>query len=143
MLDKNNISFFTKETSFDLENQNKIQEWIQQCVTSEDKSTGEISYVFCSDDYLHQINLQHLKHDTYTDIITFNYCENDIISGDIFISIDRVKENAVSFSTSFHTELHRVIIHGILHLLGYDDKTNQDKTTMRSKEDFYLTLLSV
>jgi rRNA maturation RNase YbeY len=104
------------------------------------KKTGEINYVFCSDLYLHKINLEHLNHDTYTDIITFNYCEEDIISGDIFISIDRVKENSITYHTNFQKELNRVMIHGILHLVGFDDKSESDKELMRSKEDFYLSL---
>tara|TARA_B100000809_G_C15127432_1_gene526859 strand:+ start:854 stop:1279 length:426 start_codon:yes stop_codon:yes gene_type:complete len=140
MFIQNYISFDSEAISFELEHPNLVQDWIQHTVTNEDKVVGEISYIFCSDEYLHKINLEHLQHDTLTDIITFNYCEDDLINSDIFISVDRVKENAGLFKTSFENELSRVIIHGILHLVGYDDKTDEDKALMRSKEDFYLTL---
>ncbi|OFY93650.1 MAG: rRNA maturation RNase YbeY [Bacteroidetes bacterium RIFCSPLOWO2_12_FULL_31_6] len=143
MVENCNFSFFSKDISFTLKNQFKIKEWVLLSILKEGKTAGEISYIFCSDEYIYQINLEHLKHNTYTDIITFNYCENNIISGDIFISIDRVKENAITYNTTFQNELHRVIIHGILHLIGFNDKTNEDKALMRSKEDFYLSLLSI
>lgn len=138
---QNTIYFLSEDISFDLEHQKEIQFWIHDVITREEKSTGEITYIFCSDNYLHKINLEHLQHDTFTDIITFNYCIEETINADIFISIDRVKENAVSFNNTFQNELSRVIIHGILHLVGYDDKSKLDKETMRSKEDFYLSLL--
>ena len=140
MFIQNSISFDSEDISFELEHPNLVQDWIQHAITNEDKVAGEISYIFCSDEYLHKINLEHLQHDTLTDIITFNYCEDDLINSDIFISVDRVKENAGLFKTSFENELSRVMIHGILHLVGYDDKTDEDKVIMRSKEDFYLTL---
>lgn len=140
MFIQNSISFDSEDISFELEHPNLVQDWIQHAITNEDKVAGEISYIFCSDEYLHKINLEHLQHDTLTDIITFNYCEDDLINSDIFISVDRVKENAGLFKTSFENELSRVMIHGILHLVGYDDKTDEDKVLMRSKEDFYLTL---
>jgi len=140
MFIQNSISFESEAISFELEYPNLVQDWIQHAITNEDKVAGEISYIFCSDEYLHKINLEHLQHDTLTDIITFNYCEDDLINSDIFISLDRVKENAGLFKTSFENELSRVMIHGILHLVGYDDKTDEDKVLMRSKEDFYLTL---
>lgn len=135
-----NISFFSEEITFQLENELKTREWVLQTIIKENKTLGEINYIFCSDDYLHKMNVEHLNHDTFTDIITFNYCAGDIISSDIFISIDRVKENADTFQASFGNELKRVMIHGVLHLLGYDDKTEEDKETMRAKEDFYLNL---
>jgi len=140
MFIQNSISFDSEDISFELEHPNLVQYWIQHAIINEDKVAGEISYIFCSDEYLHKINLEHLQHDTLTDIITFNYCEDDLINSDIFISVDRVKENAGLFKTSFENELSRVMIHGILHLVGYDDKTDEDKALMRSKEDFYLTL---
>ena len=140
MFIQNSISFDSEDISFELEHPNLVQDWIQHAIANEDKVAGEISYIFCSDQYLHKINLEHLQHDTLTDIITFNYCEDDFINSDIFISVDRVKENAGLFKTSFENELSRVMIHGILHLVGYDDKTDEDKVIMRSKEDFYLTL---
>jgi len=137
------ITFHTEDIFFDLDNQTEVLKWINKTISNEGKSTGEISYIFCSDNYLHKINLEHLNHDTLTDIITFNYCEDELINSDIFISIDRVKENAKEFKTTFNNELFRVMIHGVLHLLGYDDKTDSDKKTMRLKEDFYLSLLSI
>ncbi len=143
MVENSNFSFFSEDISFALKNQAKIKEWVLLSILKEGKTAGEITYIFCSDEYLYQINLEHLKHKTYTDIITFNYCENNIISGDIFISIDRVKENATAYNVTFQNELHRVIIHGILHLIGFNDKTIEDKALMRSKEDFYLSLLSI
>ena len=116
----------------------KIRRWIKKTIRSESKMTGEISFIFCSDEYLLNINRQYLGHDFYTDIITFDYVANGIISGDIFISIDRVKENAGAFQVSFCNELNRIIIHGVLHLIGYKDKEADDKKLMTSKEDFYL-----
>ncbi|MGB0881412.1 MAG: rRNA maturation RNase YbeY [Vicingaceae bacterium] len=140
MFFQESISFNSEGISFELDQPELTHKWISETILNEGKVVGEISYVFCSDEYLHKINLEHLGHDTYTDIITFNYCEDNVVSTDIFISIDRVKENAKIFGVSFQKELNRVIIHGILHLLGYDDKTDEDKVLMRSKEDFYLTL---
>ena len=140
MFATNSISFNSEYISFELDQPNVVHDWIQNTITTEHKEVGEISYIFCSDEYLHKINVDHLNHDTLTDIITFNYCEENLISSDIFISVDRVKENAVLFKTSFENELSRVMIHGVLHLIGYDDKTDEDKILMRAKEDFYLTL---
>ena len=140
MFIQNSISFASEDVSFELEKPNVVQDWIQQTIIKEGKLVGEISYIFCSDEYLHKINLEHLQHDTLTDIITFNYCEEGLINSDIFISVDRVRDNAELFKTSFENELSRVMIHGILHLVGYDDKRDEDKVLMRSKEDFYLTL---
>lgn len=134
------IIFHLEDVDFHLVNEKNIIKWIKDSINIESKKVGEISYIFCSDEYLHKMNLEYLKHNTYTDIITFDYTENDLVSGDIFISIDRVKENAIKFNTLFEKELSRVIIHGILHLMGYDDKSAQEKKQMRSKEDFYLTL---
>lgn len=136
------ISFHSEDVDFQLENEQQIIDWIKNTIQQEAKSATEISYIFCTDEYLYQMNLAYLNHDTYTDIITFDYTENSVVSGDIFISIDRVKENAIKFKTTFKNELSRVIIHGVLHLLGYKDKTPEQKQVMRSKEDFYLTLQS-
>jgi len=138
-----NIIFFSENITFSLSNEKRIIDWIRNTVLQEGKTIGEINYVFCADDYLHNINLTYLNHDTFTDIITFDYTEESKISSDIFISIDRVKENAETFKTTFENELHRVIIHGILHLLGYKDKTDDEVKAMRVKEDFYLSLLSI
>ena len=142
MVEDNAISFLSEDISFDLEERDDIQKWIVDTINNEQKLVGEITYIFCSDSYLHKINMEHLNHDTFTDIITFNYNIEEMINSDIFISVDRVKENAESFNTTFQNELSRVIIHGILHLIGYDDKSDADKEVMRSKEDFYLSLLS-
>jgi probable rRNA maturation factor len=143
MQNQNTISFCSEDIIFELEKHLIIEKWIKETILNEDKSMGEITYVFCSDNYLHKINLEHLQHDTFTDIITFDYCVGDFINSDIFISIDRVKDNALTFKKSFQNELYRVMIHGILHLLGYKDKLDTEKKMMRSKEDFYLTLLSI
>jgi probable rRNA maturation factor len=137
----NTLNFFSEEIDFSLDNQQKTTNWILNTITDEAKVAGDINYIFCSDDYLHKMNVKHLQHDTLTDIITFNYCEDDVINSDLFISIDRVKENAILFKSSFFNELNRVMIHGVLHLIGYDDKNEGDKITMRAKEDFYLNLL--
>lgn len=138
----NTITFHQEDISFRLKNIKKIKSWITQSIALEKNVLGDLNYIFCSDTYLHKINLEYLKHDTLTDIITFDYSEKKQISGDIFISIDRIKENAIKFKQSSENELNRVLIHGILHLMGYKDKTPKEKETMRAKEDFYLTLLS-
>lgn len=135
------ISFTSESISFDIENEEIITNWITNVIKSENKVLGELAYVFCSDDYLLKINIEHLNHDTYTDVITFNYCEDNIVSGDIFISIDRVKENAIEFLSTFQNELNRVMIHGVLHLIGYNDKSPEQQLQMTGKEDFYLSLL--
>jgi len=115
-----------------------VKKWIKETIKSEQKRAGDISIVFCLDDYLLKVNNEFLKHDFYTDIITFDYCEDDLVSGDLMISIDRVKENAETQKGLFIDELHRVIIHGVLHLLGYHDKLKEDVRVMREKEDYYL-----
>jgi len=132
---------FNFETKFTLENSNKIIQWISNTIVSENRTEGDINYVFCDDDYLFKINVEFLNHNTFTDIISFDYSVGKIIHGDVFISIDRVKENAQVFNTEFGDELHRVIIHGILHYCGYEDKTNKEKDEMRTKEDVYLNKL--
>lgn len=118
----------------------KTKKWVSLVIENENKRVGNLNFIFCTDDYLLTINQDYLNHDTYTDIITFNYVEDKLISGDIFISTERVRDNAKQFSTSFENELNRVIIHGILHLIGYNDKTNVEAQEIRAKEDFYLTL---
>ena len=136
------ILFFSEGLSFLLKNKKKIREWIIFSVQLEKKEPGDINYIFCSDEYLHNLNIKYLNHDTYTDIITFNYSENTCeISGEIYISIERVKENAQKYKATFPEELYRVMIHGVLHLLGYKDKTRIDAQIMRDKEDYYLSLL--
>ena len=126
---------FNSETSFTLKNQKKLVKWIGDVISSEGFQVGEINYIFCDDSYLNKINQEFLNHDTFTDIISFDYTLGKEVGGDIFISIERVLENAEKFNEVFETELHRVMIHGILHFIGYKDKTKKDKTLMRTKED--------
>ena len=132
------ISFSTVEINYNLKNKLKVKTWVINILETEGKTAGDITYVFCDDEYLGTLNEKYLKHDTLTDIITFDYSEKGKLSGDIFISIERVKENAGSFKTTFDAELGRVMAHGVLHLSGYKDKTPGDKIVMRSKEDIYL-----
>jgi rRNA maturation RNase YbeY len=132
--------YYNSETDFTLDNQEKITTWIENTIKEEGYQIEEISYIFCNDTYLLEKNIAYLNHDTLTDIISFDYSVGKIISGDIFISIERVKENAQEFNVSFLDELHRVIIHGILHYCGYKDKTSDQKEVMRSKENYYLSL---
>lgn len=134
------VSFFAEDIDFQLSNEVEIKRWLLNAISREAKVAGEINYIFCSDAYLHQLNLAHLKHDTLTDIITFNYCVDNEVNADVFISIDRVRDNGRSYEVAFENELSRVMIHGVLHLVGYDDKTVSEKQTMRAKEDFYLSL---
>lgn len=115
-------------------------DWLNSIVLTEGKKPGKIVYVFCTDEYLLNKNIQFLNHDTLTDVITFDYCDANIINGDILISTDRVKENAEIFEVDFLTELHRVMAHGLLHLLGYKDKTKEDIKMMRAKENYYLSI---
>ncbi|MCC6700902.1 MAG: rRNA maturation RNase YbeY [Fluviicola sp.] len=114
--------------------------WYTQVCSVESKVLGDVTLIFCSDDYLLEMNLTHLNHDYYTDIITFDYSEDNIVSGDLFISYDRVVDNATSFSSSVKDELHRVCVHGLLHLCGYKDKSVEDEQLMRQKEDEMLNL---
>ena len=139
---KKAIYFFNEEVSYILRDKNKIRKWILCTISSEDYGKGNINFIFCTDKFLHSTNLQYLQHDTFTDIITFDTSDKTKeISGDIFISIERVKENSKTFNVFFKTELFRVMIHGILHLLGYKDKTQEEQELMKSKEDYYLSLL--
>jgi probable rRNA maturation factor len=134
------IQFFEEDIPYKLKNKTAIRKWITEAIVNESFKLAELTYVFCSDEYLLQINQQYLNHDTYTDIITFdNSEEHNTIAGDIFISIERIKENAAKFAVTETQELHRVIIHGALHLLGYKDKTVADKKKMTLKEDYYLS----
>ncbi|GET46067.1 rRNA maturation RNase YbeY [Capnocytophaga felis] len=127
---------FNYETDFELPKQEAVfQAWIEKIIASEEKQLGELNYIFCDDAYLHQINVQYLDHDTLTDIITFDYTEDETISGDIFISVERVADNAQDFRVDFQTELLRVMAHGVLHLCGYKDKTDAESQQMRNKEE--------
>jgi probable rRNA maturation factor len=133
------IHFFEEDVTYKLKDKLKVKQWIKDTIVAEGYKLQELTYVFCSDAYLLQINQQYLDHDTYTDIITFDNSEYEgEIVGDIFISIPRIRENAVKFKVSETDELHRVIIHGALHLLGYKDKTPADNKNMTQKEDHYL-----
>jgi len=134
------ISFTSVETRFVLKNKRKVQNWIKSILETENKKAGNITYVFCSDSYLGQMNEKYLRHHSLTDIITFDYSEKDTLSGDICISVERVRENSEIFKTTFNQELARVMAHGVLHLSGYNDKSAEDKKRMRAKEDFYLSL---
>lgn len=137
------IYFFEEDISFKLERPRKTTTWLKSVIEDQNKHLDTINYIFCSDEYLLIVNQTYLKHNTYTDIITFNNSEDPaVISGDIFISIDRVKDNARQLAVSFDSELHRVLVHGILHLVGYNDKTPRQKVTMRNKENAYLSLRS-
>jgi probable rRNA maturation factor len=135
------INFFNEAISFNLRDKRKLKTWFEYVLSFEKRSLGDINFVFSSDDYVLQINQQYLNHDYYTDIITFNYNKKQVINGDIFISIDTIKVNASEFSGSFVEELHRVMIHGILHLIGYNDSNADEVIQMRTKEDFYLNIL--
>lgn len=136
----NTIYFHTEDTNYIAKNKKAIKNWINQTILKENHTCGEINIILCSDNHLHQMNVEYLAHDTLTDIITFDYTENNIVSGDLFISIDRVKDNATTNNTTISNELNRVIIHGVLHLLGYKDKTAAHQAEMTLKEDFYLSL---
>ena len=132
--------YYHSECDFQLQNEASISEWLKNAIRLEKKALGEINYIFCDDEYLLKKNQDFLNHDTLTDIITFDYSEENKLSADIFISIERVKENALIFAVPFEKELKRVIIHGILHLIGYKDKSEEETKTMRSKENFYLAI---
>lgn len=134
------ITFASANIDFDLQDKAKVKNWISEIIKAQGKRVGVIGYLFCDDAYLIEANRQYLNHDTYTDIITFDYVGDDVISGDIMISVERVGENAQKFETTFDQELHRVIIHGILHLLGQGDKSDEDAAQMRKKEESALVL---
>ncbi len=134
---------FHFETDFELEDTAKYSDWVTRIIEAHQRKHSQIDYIFCDDDYLLNINQKYLEHDTYTDIITFDYTEKKVISGDIFISIDRLRENASKFKVNFNEELIRVMSHGILHLMGYKDKSEQDSKLMRQKENECITMFHV
>lgn len=134
------IYFSSENIHFDLKGKMRVKRWITDIIKAQGKKVGDISYLFCDDAYLIEVNRAYLNHDTYTDIITFDYVEDNLISGDIMISVERVKENAQLFGSTFDQELHRVIIHGILHLLGQGDKTAPEAAQMRKKEEAALAM---
>lgn len=133
------ISFHKEEIDFDLPSEEKLVRWLEDLADNESKTIIQVSYIFCSDEYLLQINKEYLNHDYYTDIITFPYKQNNDIESDIFISVDRVRDNAASYKTTFDQELLRVIVHGLLHMVGYGDKTEDDQKKMTEMENLYIS----
>lgn len=134
------IRYYCEDISFKLKDKALNNKWLKMVAASELRKIGDINIIFCSDNYILDVNMKYLQHDYFTDIITFDYCEKDVLSGDLFISIDSVRENALFYGTEFPEELNRVMVHGVLHLIGYDDHTEEDIKTMRSKENYYLDL---
>ena len=137
------ISYFFEDTDFIFKSKVLTRKWLKLVAESEIRRIGDINVIFCSDNYILDINQRYLQHDYFTDIITFDYCEGDILSGDLFISVDSVRENAIEYGTEFVDELNRVIVHGVLHLIGYDDHNDEDIAMMRKKENYYLSLREV
>ncbi len=136
------INYCFEDTKFIFKNRRANSAWLRFVADSELRAIGDISIIFCSDNYILDINQRYLHHDYFTDIITFDYCEGDRLGGDLFISVDSVRENSVEYGTDFPDELNRVIVHGLLHLVGYDDHTAEQVRLMREKEDYYLSLRS-
>jgi rRNA maturation RNase YbeY len=135
--------FFTEDTTFGLKHKLTLKAWIRELIYEEKKGVGELNFIFCSDEYLLNINMRHLNHHYYTDVITFDYTEDNIISGDIFISVDTVLANAEVYMATFSNELYRVMAHGVLHLCGYKDTTKKQQEMMRAAEDLYIEKLPV
>lgn len=134
---------FNYESDFELDNEMAYAEWLSRVIVSEDKKEGDINYIFCDDEYLHKINVEYLQHDNLTDIISFDYSVGNELHGDIFVSIERVEDNAKDFNVSFEDELKRVLVHGVLHYCGYKDKSEKDEVLMRQKEDEKMLLFHV
>ncbi|WP_291137462.1 rRNA maturation RNase YbeY [Flavobacterium sp. UBA7663] len=134
---------FNYVTDFELENEAQYEDWISRIIESEGFDEGEINYIFCDDEYLHKINVEYLDHDTLTDIISFDYTVGNLIQGDIFVSVERVQDNASDFNVSFEEELKRVLSHGVLHYCGYKDKSPKDEALMRSKEEEKMQMFHV
>jgi rRNA maturation RNase YbeY len=132
---------FNYETDYRLNNEEEVEQWISECIVIRKFEEGEINYIFCNDAYLHKLNVEFLKQDNYTDIISFDYTIGKRINCDIFISVERVKENALKFKQTLENEIYRVIIHGVLHCMGYTDKEMKDSAMMRAEEDACLNLL--
>ncbi len=133
---------FNYEIDFELHDEQKVSAWISDTIINEERKEGEINYIFCDDLYLHKLNVEFLDHDTLTDIISFDYTVGNELHGDVFISIDRVKDNAEEYGISVAEEVRRVMVHGVLHYCGYKDKTTEDSKVMRDKENHYLSLLT-
>ena len=134
------IRYFTEDVKFILKDKMANNRWLKMVAGSEIRTIGDINIIFCSDNYILDINIKYLQHDYFTDIITFDYCEGDLVSGDLFISIDSVRENALHYQVKFEDELDRVMVHGLLHLIGYDDHTPEETALMRQKEDYYISI---
>ena len=134
------VSYFNEDTKFDFKEKRLTNRWLKLVAESEIRRLGDISIIFCSDNYILDVKMKYVQHDYFTDIITFDYCEGDTVSGDLFISVDSVRENAAFYGTEFKDELNRVIVHGVLHLIGYDDHSEEDIKEMRAKENYYLSL---
>ncbi|MBO7076848.1 MAG: rRNA maturation RNase YbeY [Bacteroidales bacterium] len=134
------IRYFQEDIRFELKQKMLNNRWLKMVAGSEMRRLGAINIIFCSDNYILDVNMKYLQHDYFTDIITFDYCEKDVLSGDLFISIDSVRENAQFYGTEFADELNRVMVHGLLHLIGYDDHSEADIAEMRQKENYYLEM---
>ena len=134
------IRYFQEDIRFDLKQKMQNNRWLKMVAGSEMRRIGAVNIIFCSDNYILDVNMRYLQHDYFTDIITFDYCEKDILSGDLFISIDSVRENAAYYGAEFADELDRVMVHGLLHLIGYDDHTPEETAVMRKKENYYLAM---
>jgi rRNA maturation RNase YbeY len=134
---------FNYELDFELSNESQYEVWISRIIVSEGFDEGEINYIFCDDEYLHKINIEYLNHDTLTDVISFDYTVGNLIQGDVFVSVERVRDNAVDFNVSFDEELRRVLSHGVLHYCGYKDKSEKDEALMRAKEEEKMQMFHV
>lgn len=134
------VRYFFEDTDFQFKPKRFTSDWLRTVAESEIRKLGQINVIFCSDNYILDINQRFLQHDYFTDIITFDYCEGSVLSGDLFVSVDSVRENALEYGTAFEDELNRVIVHGVLHLIGYDDHTDEYIAQMRTKENYYLEL---
>lgn len=134
------IRYYKEDCKFNLKGKAINNRWLKLVAESEIRRIGDINIIFCSDNYILDVNMRYLQHDYFTDIITFDYCENNVLNGDLFISIDTVKANSEFYNTDFDDELNRVMVHGVLHLIGYDDHTDEDISVMRSKENYYLDI---
>ena len=137
------IRYFNEGVQFTLKDKLANNRWLKLVAGSEVRVIGDINIIFCSDNYILDVNLRYLGHDYFTDIITFDYCEGKMLSGDLFISVDSVRENALEYGVEFEEEIHRVMVHGLLHLIGYDDHSPEDERLIHEKEDYYLKLRNI
>lgn len=133
---------FNYETEFEISNESILENWVDTIISNNGFETGELNFIFCDDEYLHKLNVEFLNHDTFTDVISFDNTLGKLISGDIFISVERVRENAKEYNATFEDELHRVMIHGVLHFLGFKDKSSEDEKIMRNQENNALSTLN-